>query len=151
MTRFALLAIVFVLGIVLPAAAAPDAKKPSPAPSAAPSAAPRIKTIGDYKAELGLKDEQIEQIKGALATFQKDLTARNNALVQARREYAQLINKHADLAEIKAKLKQIGDLEYEIRVLDVETSRKIETILTPGQLKKWREIQAAARANTNKK
>ena len=57
----------------------------------------------------------------------------------------------ADLKQIRAKLQEIADLSVESGCADVEASRKINAVMTPEQLKKWRSIQAAAREAEAKK
>ena len=126
---------------------APVAKpSPSGAPAAAPAAKqPQIKTIYDYKAELGLDDTQISKLRATLGGFAKDTGAKRDELLKARQDYARLVEGHGALDAMKVKLQQIGALEFDLRWLDVTTSRNIESILSPAQLTKWRTLQAEAR------
>lgn len=145
-----------------PAISAP-AKAPASAasPSASPAAAP-TKTIVDYKKELGLQKDQIDRIKSTLAQFQtymsaiaKDVGDKLAAIKSAAQEYQKMVETHADLETMKAKLRQIADMrrelieiQYKSSVLDLTTSRDVEAILTPAQLKKWHALQAEAKAKS---
>lgn len=104
------------------------------------------RSIFDYKAELGLSDAQVEKIKVTLIAFQKQLGARREALAKANDELGKLLGEHAALDAIKAKLQQIGAIELDVRMLDVTTSRTVESVLTGEQMRKWRTMQQAARA-----
>jgi Spy/CpxP family protein refolding chaperone len=121
---------------------------------AAPAAAPTspAKTIADYKKELGITDKQLQDIVAVLNGFKSTVDTEQKQLLADEQDFQKLIASHADLATIKAKLQQIADLRVKVRLVDVETSRKIEGVLTPEQLNKWRAIQAKARAaSANKK
>ena len=45
----------------------------------------------------------------------------------------------------KKKLTEISQVQIDMRMLDIETARKINKVMTPEQLAKWRDIQAKMR------
>ena len=113
------------------------------------SAAPKpkkIKTMVDYKDELGLSDDQIKAVTEALTGFQTTVKTQREALKTQEAEFKALLKSQAPLPDIKAKLRQIADTRFNLRYADVLTSRRVSDTLTADQMKKWREIQAQVRA-----
>lgn len=106
----------------------------------------KIKTIVDYRDELGLTDEQVNGVAEALKSFQETVNTQRKLLIQYEKEYRELLAAHAPLPEIKQKLRQVADTRFNLRYADVVTSRKVEQVMSEEQLKKWREIQAKVRA-----
>ncbi len=106
----------------------------------------KIKTLVDYKAELGLSDAQITEIGEALKSFQVTITEQRKLLTQYEGEYSKLLADHAPLEQIKQKLRQVTDTNFNLRYADVLTSRKVEGILSAEQMSKWRAMQAKVRA-----
>ncbi len=121
------------------------------APVAAQDQAPakdepkRVKTIVDYREELGLTQEQIDQVAEALKNFQETINTQRKAMVQYEKDYTELLKSHAPLPEIKQKLIQIEGARTKLRYADVVTSRKVESIMSEEQMTKWRGIQAKVR------
>ncbi|MDP2156822.1 MAG: hypothetical protein Q8K68_03830 [Nitrospirota bacterium] len=109
--------------------------------------APKGKTIYDYKSELNLTDDQIAKIKELISNLEKDVKVLQARITIVNADLEPLIKKDdlADMPQIKAKLKERYDLLSQIDIANIETRKKINTTLSPAQLKKWREIQAAAR------
>ena len=105
----------------------------------------KAKTIFDFKAELKLTDEQEQKIKTILTDLNKDVQVKRARLVILNSEIEELLKKEGDLAEIKKKLDESFYIQSSIKYADIEASRSINKTLTPEQLKKWREIQAAER------
>jgi hypothetical protein len=111
----------------------------------APAESQKRTSIFEYKTDLNLSDAQIKKMKDVLDELNKD-----NRILQAKRTLADadlqsLLDKEADIQEIKAKLREISDLAITARIADIEAARKINAVMSASQLKKWREIQAAAR------
>jgi hypothetical protein len=105
----------------------------------------KVKTLVDYKAELSLTDQQIKDIGDALKAFHKTISEQRKLLVQYEGEYAKLVADKAPLDQIKQKLRQVTDTNFNLRYADVLTSRKVEGVLSPEQLARWRDIQARVR------
>jgi len=124
--------------------AAPAAQ---PAPATAPAGTP-IKTLWDYQKELGLSDKQVADLKATVVDLEKFVREQQERLKPLDTQLNDQIGKEASLDQIKATLQQIAAVQIDIRVADVNTSRKINGILTADQLKKWRDIQKTARAST---
>lgn len=133
MTRFLLL-----LLLLTGAARAQEPQQPQQRP----------RTMVDFRDELKLSKQQVTDIVTALKRFQDDGTTGRLKLMAAECETAALIQRHADLVDIKDSLKQLTDLRYDLRVLDVETSRKVESILSPDQYAKWQAIQVRERSKS---
>lgn len=134
------------LVLLLPSAALAQTPTPRPATPANPSGRAPVKTIVDCRAELGLSDAQVEKIKAVLDDFQKQLGGSRAALNRAYQDLGRLLADGASLEAIRAKYQQIGALELEVRMLDVTTSRRVESAMTAEQLKHWKTMQQAARA-----
>lgn len=104
-----------------------------------------VKTMIDYKNELGLSEAQVNSVRDALVGFQKTIKTEREALAQQEKEFQSLLQAEAPLADIKAKLRQISDTRFNLRYADVLTSRRVKEALTPEQMEKWRAIQAKVR------
>jgi hypothetical protein len=104
----------------------------------------KIKTIFNYKSELGLTDKQVADLVAILTGFQKYLNEQSKEMKELRLKLNDLIKQKADLKSIRETLEQIARVQVEASYTDVETSRKVEATLTPSQLKKWTNIQESA-------
>ena len=106
----------------------------------------KVKTLVDYKAELSLTDTQIKEIGDALKNFQTTITEQRKLLTQFEGEYSKLVSDHAPLEQVKQKLRQLTDVNFNLRYAVVLPSRKVEGILSTDQLTRWREIQTKVRS-----
>lgn len=122
-----------------PAASQPAQSQPAPAQPT------QGRTIFDYKAELNLSDKQEQDIRNILINLNKDSRLAAARVVIMESELEDLTEKEADLEQIRKKLREISELRINLRIQDLEASRKINRVLSPEQLKKWRGIQASAR------
>lgn len=104
-----------------------------------------VKTIFDYRAELNLTDDQVKKIREHLSALEKEVRVLRARLTIADVDLQSLLEKEGDITEIKKKVKEAFDIQASIRIADIEAARKINGVLKPEQLKKWREIQAEAR------
>lgn len=105
-----------------------------------------VKTMLDYRAELGMTDSQVKDLTETLKSFQQTISEHRSGLQAQEKEFRKLLSENAPLSDIKAKLRQISDTRFHLRYADVLTSRRVAEILKPEQMKKWREIQAKVRA-----
>lgn len=115
-------------------------------------AAPPVqqRTLWSYDKELGLSPQQITTLKAAVKYMaDRILTLRVQQNAQ-QKAVADLIKADADAAQIRVKARQLLETELELRMLDIETAQKMKRALTPGQLTKWRAIQAQQRASSQK-
>jgi len=101
-----------------------------------------MKMIWDYKEQLELSDNQITGIKEAMHNFEQDILRLRSKLQTNELELQDLIQKKADLDNIKQKLNTSAAIQVDMRMDDIMTARKIDTILSPNQLNIWKEIQA---------
>lgn len=130
--------LVFILGLIGGPVWAQDEAKPA--------AQKPIKTMIDYRDELGLSDEQVKEVAEALKTFQVTVKEKRTALNTQEKEFKELLKAKAPLPDIKSKLKEISETRFTLRYADVLTSRRVSDALAEEQMKKWREIQAKVRA-----
>lgn len=127
------------------AAQTAPATKASPAPAQPAQAEPaRGRTIFDYKRDLNLTDKQEQEIRTILQNLNKDVRLSNARLVIIDSEFEDLMNKESDVDLIRKKLREAADIRIAMRIADIEASRKINRVLSPEQLKRWRAIQATA-------
>lgn len=110
----------------------------------------KVKTLVDYKTELSLTDKQVTDIRDALKSFQVTVVEQRKLLTQYEGEYSKLVAAKAPLDQIKQKLRQVTDTNFNLRYADVLTSRKVESILTADQIARWRDIQAKVRREAGK-
>lgn len=113
--------------------------KKSPPPTMVP------KTILDYKAELGLSDDQAERLRQAMTEFEKDMFRLRSKLQVSEVDLLDLLQKDAELNVIKAKLQESALLQADMRFATIEADRKIGAILTSEQAAKWQEMLRQSR------
>jgi hypothetical protein len=148
MSRFAVWILAgFLVSLGSSAALAKTTAKAS-TPSGQPTA--KIKTIWDYEKELGLTAAQSKIMKDALGGLQKQLVGLRQQLLEAERQLKSLIEEEAPIEPINAKLQQISQIQVQIRLADIQTSRKINEVMEAEQLDKWRNIQKQARQQAKK-
>ena len=137
--------VVFVSAFLIQATPAPPPpKQPAPAAPAQTQPAPG-QTIFDYKAELNLSDKQEQDIRTILADLNKDVRLGSAKLTILNSELEDLIKADGDLEQIRKRVKEAFDLQANLKFDDISATRKINRILSPEQLKRWRGIQEAAR------
>ncbi len=94
---------------------------------------PAIKMKGFIKS-LNLSEEQIAEINKTLLDFQKDtLELRNRMQINELEIKALLLEPETELAKIREKLKEIADLQVELKVKTIEKYLEIKSLLTPEQ------------------
>lgn len=101
-----------------------------------------IKTIYEYKAELGLTDKQEDDLRKILGDFQDYFTTKKKALTALQEGVGELIKNKEPIAKIRKQLQEMANLQVDASCFDIETSRKLEDILTPKQMAAWKAIQA---------
>ena len=106
-----------------------------------PNQQEQVKTIFSFKNEIALTDNQELKLKALLYDEQALGDANNNTLKTLGAELNKMIGEKADMRLIKSKLEEISKVQIEVSCRNIEDSRKIEGILTPGQLAKWKDIQ----------
>lgn len=134
------LAAVLLLGSFAVPCFAMEKSKKTMAPSSAQSPS-GVKMIWDYKDQLGLTEAQVSDIKDAINGFQKEVIRLRSKLQVVELDLQDLVQKKSDITAIKTKLAESADLQVNIRLADIETARKIDSILTEEQVKKWRDVQ----------
>jgi len=144
-----LLTIAFMIGVMAPKGFAQDA--PAPAPTPAPATATKtetslnqegpVKTIFNFKDEIGLTDDQEVKLKALLYDEQSFMDSQNATLKGLGIELSKMIEQKTDMQAIRSKLEAIAKIQVDVSYRNILDSRSSETILTPDQLTKWRDIQ----------
>ena len=114
------------------------------AQASAPVDSPENKTIFSYKKELGMTDEQEKNLNAILEEFQQYFNAKKDSLVAVEKEIADLVTSKGSLETIKAKIDDLAKLKAEVTFKDIETSRRVESVLKPEQIEQWKKIQTEA-------
>jgi Spy/CpxP family protein refolding chaperone len=110
--------------------------------AAAPSG--EVKTIFSFKKEISLTDDQENKIKAILYDDQSLLTSYRSKLSVLGSELSEMISKKENMKVVKSKLEEISKVQVEMTCRDIENSRKIDAILTPDQIEKWKAIKEKA-------
>lgn len=112
-----------------------------------PAEKPKVKTLFDYKQELGLTDGQINNMKTYLTELNGSVKTSRDQIGKLENDYRALIaNENTTTAQAKAKLEEIADATVAMRLKDLEISRKITNAMSAEQRIKWKAIQAKVRA-----
>jgi hypothetical protein len=136
------LAVVFAAAFLIQATPAPTPPAKQPAPQAQPA---QGQTIFDFKSELNLSDKQEQDIKSILGDLNKNVRLGSAKLTILNSELEELIKNDGDLEQIRKRVKEAFDLQANLKFEDIAATRKINRVLSPEQLKRWRSIQDAAR------
>jgi hypothetical protein len=104
------------------------------------------KTIFDYKSDLKLTDDQVKKMRELLGDLDKEVKVYRAKLTLIDVDLQNLMEKEGDMSDLRKKIKEAYDIQASIKIADIETARKINQVLKPDQLKKWREIQQEAGA-----
>lgn len=102
----------------------------------------QVKTIYEYKTELGLTDKQEKDLKKVLEDFQVYFTDKKKTLTTLQTDLGDMITKKEDIKKIRKQLENMARIQVDASCFDIETSRKVESVLTPNQMAKWKAIQA---------
>jgi len=131
---------IFVLALGLVISSISFAQTQSTTPSS-PAAQGEYKTILDYKNELSLTDSQVKNLQELANKTRQYVIEKRKALISLSSELNDLINKKADLKLIRNKLEQMAMLRVDITYSEIEAARRLENILTPSQMQKWKDIR----------
>ncbi|MFA5090102.1 MAG: hypothetical protein WC510_03565 [Candidatus Omnitrophota bacterium] len=124
---------------------AQEKQTPATGTQAAEAQKQETKTIFSYKKELGLTDKQEADIKKLLLDLQNTFTQKAKMLNVLRQELNQMISERQDLKAIRKKIEDVAKIQVDNTFMDIETSRKIESIMSTEQIKKWQDIQKQMR------
>lgn len=138
MKRFRLL--LLLLGLILGLGFGPATADDRPEPKHS-----KPQTLLDYRSELALTDQQVKTIQKTLLAYHTVVSHERKSLSSYEKEYSALVASGAPLEEIKSKLRQCTDATFNLRLADVSTARKVESVLSAAQLKTWHNLQAKVR------
>ena len=106
----------------------------------------RLKTILDYKKELGLSQDQEERIKAYLFDLEKGLRELKVKLASVNSEIRRLLEQGAKkqgslrLKDVEAKIREAYQIRADMAIAEIRTAEKINAVLTPKQFEKWKKI-----------
>jgi Spy/CpxP family protein refolding chaperone len=109
----------------------------------------QVKSIFSFKDELGITDDQELKLKALLYDEQTFLDSENTTLKSLGEELSKLIDAKADMQAIKSKLEEIAKVQVDVSYRNIADARQIETVLTPEQMEKWKDIQKKYSAQTH--
>jgi hypothetical protein len=99
------------------------------------------KDIFFFKKEIGLTDEQENKLKALVYDTQQSLGANRIKLDGLTADLSRMIKNKDNMGLIRKKLEEISRIQVDFSCVDIENGRKIESILSPDQLKKWNTIK----------
>jgi Spy/CpxP family protein refolding chaperone len=129
-----------------PAAGKTPGSPASPSPTASPSPqGGQPDGLIALAQRLDLNEQQVGQIKIVMLgvrTTAESCGMRYNAEAQALHD---ALTKQAPIEEIRSHMESMAKANIDVDIANIEAARAIEKILTPEQLKKWRDLQQGAR------
>ncbi len=134
-----LLTIAFMIGLIAPKCFAQGA--PAPKNNTNLNQDGAVKTIFNFKDEIGLSDDQEVKLKALLYDEQSFMDSQNTTLKALGIELSKMIEQKTDMQAVRTKLEAIAKIQVDVSYRNILDSRSSETILTPDQLAKWRDIQ----------
>jgi protein CpxP len=97
--------------------------------------------------ELGLTDQQKSQAKALFQANREDSKMMFSTLRTEKRQLHSLVQSgSADESAIRAQAAKVADVQEELAVKRAQTTKQFLTMLTPGQVTKFKEIQAKREA-----
>ena len=91
---------------------------------------------------LGLSEEQREQIKAIFRKHRDEIAPLRKEMVSGRRELRNLIQSDKpDEAAIRVQTGKIAATSGDLAVLRAKVSREVRMVLTPEQIRKFRDLQ----------
>jgi Spy/CpxP family protein refolding chaperone len=99
------------------------------------------RTILSYRKELNLTDKQEKDLGDTLNAFQKYLGEKRNELMALQGQLGEMLKKKENMKNVRKELEKMAAIQVDLSCMDIETSRKIESILTPAQIDMWKGMQ----------
>jgi len=105
-----------------------------------------VKTVLDYKKELGLTQSQADKIKVYIFDLERELNGLRERLNAVNREIAKLLEEGVEkqgslkLSEVEKKIKEAFEIRAQLAIAEIRTAEKINASLTPEQFQKWKEV-----------
>ena len=109
----------------------------------------KVRTMLDFRQEIGLTDQQQKSISSLLETLGQRLSSLQEKNKALRGEAKLLIDKDGELEEIRSKLVDLANNQVEAQMLDLTTARKVNHLLTKEQVQRWTAIQAREARSAN--
>lgn len=102
-----------------------------------------VPLILDLKDDLKLTEKQQGEIKAIYTRLYKDRRLSTAKITIIDLELEELIEKEADLEQIRKKLNEKNELQINLRIREMETTRRVNRLLFPEQLQRWKNTPGA--------
>ena len=94
-----------------------------------------------WQRELGLTPEQVDKLLSIRSEFLREAIPKSSAIRLAELELQDLLRADkVDLSRVEAKVREIGSLRVEARLTRIKALERAKEVLTPEQLRRWREL-----------
>jgi hypothetical protein len=100
-----------------------------------------VPLILDMRDDLGLSARQQGEIKAAYLRQYRNRRLYSARLTIVDIELEDLMEQEGDLDQIKKKLLERAALQTNLKVTEIEMDRKVNSLLSPEQLKKWQTMK----------
>ena len=100
-----------------------------------------VPLILDLREDLRLTDKQQSEIKAVYLHQYRNRRLFSAKITIADLELEELIEQEGDLEQIRKKLREKADLQTSLRFSEIEMERRVNSLLSPEQLKRWRAFQ----------
>jgi Spy/CpxP family protein refolding chaperone len=95
---------------------------------------------GGVAEKLKLTDDQKAQMRKVNADIEKKLIPIESKIRLARIDMRELMGaEKPDRSAIEKKMKEVSDLEYQVKIINLDRMLTVKGILTPEQLKIWKD------------
>lgn len=102
-----------------------------------------VPLIIDVRDDLKLTDNQVSEISAIWKQQFRQRRLASARIILIDDELEDLTEKEADPAQIEKRLREKADIQTNLRVGEIATERKVNRLLSPEQLKRWRAIHAS--------
>jgi Spy/CpxP family protein refolding chaperone len=107
--------------------------------------------LDKMKTELALTNEQVDRIRKINADYRAKLEVQERQMRPLRNELKTLMEEEIiDMNRIRAKLREISNVEIERKILSIERRLETQKVLTPTQRKQWAENEQERKRENQK-
>jgi Spy/CpxP family protein refolding chaperone len=116
-------------------------QEPAPAPRQGQGVQRRMMIHrGEVGGRLNLTDDQKAQMRKVNADIEKKLIPVQSKIKLARIDLRELMGaEKPDRSAIEKKMKEVSDLQYQVKIINLDRMLTVKGILTPEQLKIWKD------------
>ena len=104
-----------------------------------------VPLILDLRDDLRLTEKQQREIKSVYLRQYRNRRLASAKVTIIDLELEDLIEQEGDLELIRKKLRERADLQANLRFTEIEMERKVNSLLSPEQLKRWQAMNPGGR------